>query len=282
MKNIRLVVSLLAALGLCTMSACSSDPKIEDAPVSTTTSAVPDPAEVRAQLDRAVDKTAKKYHAKVGVAISAGDDTFAAGDKGEGPVWSTIKVPIAIAALKDGADKSLVDLAIKESDNDAAFALWSQVQWREGSAENAVKALLDDYGSHANIHDSAFGYSTWLLKDQAVFGAELPCIPEADYVHKGLKDIVSWQRVGLSAQPRTRAKSGWGLDEEENEYTYRQFGVHEVDGKRVGVALSVVMDGEDYADAEPAVKYLAHQLVDIVDAGVDAGDIKAVTHCKTR
>ncbi|MDU7790926.1 MAG: hypothetical protein E7J80_12040, partial [Corynebacterium sp.] len=225
---------------------------------------------------------AKKYHAKVGVAISAGEDTFVAGDKGEGPVWSTIKVPIAIAALKDGADKSLVDLAIKESDNDAAFALWSQVQWREGSAENAVKALLDDYGSHAKIHDSAFGYSTWSLKDQAVFGAELPCIPEADYVHKVLKDIVSWQRVGLSAQPRTRAKSGWGLDEEENEYTYRQFGVHEVDGKRVGVALSVVMDGEDYADAEPAVKYLAHQLVDIVDTGVDAGAIKAVAHCKTR
>ena len=55
-----------------------------------------------------------------------------------------------------------------------------------------------------------------------------------------------------------------------------------MDGKRVGVALSVVMDGEDYADAEPAVKYLAHQLVDIVDTGVDAGDIKAVAHCKTR
>jgi len=235
---------------------------------------------VRTQLDRAVDKTARKYHAKVGVAISAGDDTIAVGDKGKGPVWSTIKVPIAIAALKDGADKSLVDLAIKESDNDAAYSLWSQVQWREGSADKAVEELLEDYGSHADTHDTAFGYSTWSLKDQAVFGAELPCIEEADYVHKVLKDIVAWQKIGLSKEKRTRAKSGWGLDEDDNEYTYRQFGVHEVAGKRVGVALSVVTDGEDYAKAEPAVKYLAHELVDIVDKGVEKGNIEPAAQCK--
>ena len=254
MNSYRLGVSLLAVLTLFTVSACSSDPETEKASAPATASPAPNPDSVRTQLDRAVDKTARKYHAKVGVAISAGDDAIAVGDKGKGPVWSTIKVPIAIAALKDGADKSLVDLAIKESDNDAAYSLWSQVQWHEGSADKAVEELLEDYGSHADIHNTAFGYSTWSLKDQAVFGAELPCIEEADYVHKVLKDIVSWQKIGLSKEKRTRAKSGWGLDEDENEYTYRQFGVHEVTGKRVGVALSVVTDGEDYAKAEPAVK----------------------------
>ena len=171
-------------------------------------------------------------------------------------------------------------MAIKESDNDAAYSLWSQVQWHEGSADKAVEELLEDYGSHADIHDTAFGYSTWSLKDQAVFGAELPCIEEADYVHKVLKDIVSWQKIGLSKEKRTRAKSGWGLDEDEDEYTYRQFGVHEVTGKRVGVALSVVTDGEDYAKAEPAVKYLAHEMVGIVDRGVKKGIIKPAAHCK--
>ena len=133
---------MLAALTLFTVSACSSDPETENVPAPSTSSPAPDPDSVRTQLDRAVDKTARKYHAKVGVAISAGDDTIAVGDKGKGPVWSTIKVPIAIAALKDGADKSLVDLAIKESDNDAAYALWSQVKWREGSADKAVEELL--------------------------------------------------------------------------------------------------------------------------------------------
>lgn len=282
MKNKRLGVSLLAALTLLTVSACSGEPETESAPASSTTSSAPDQNLVRTQLDRSVDKTAKKYHAQVGVAISASDDTIAAGDKGDGPVWSTIKVPIAIAALKDGADKSLVDLAIKESDNDAAYSLWSQVQWYEGSADKAVRDLLDDHGSHADIHDTAFGYSTWPLKDQAVFGAQLPCIEEADYVHKVLKDIVSWQKVGLSKEKQTRAKSGWGLDDEENEYTYRQFGVHEVAGKRVGIALSVVTDGENYAEAEPAVDYLAHQLVDIVEAGVDEGNIEPAAQCEDR
>nr|WP_255717427.1 hypothetical protein [Corynebacterium sp. ACRPF] len=271
---------MLAALTLLTVSACSGDPETENVPAPSTSSPALDPDSVRTQLDHAVEKTARKYHAKVGVAISAGDDTIAVGDKGKGPVWSTIKVPIAIAALKDGADKSLVDLAIKESDNDAAYSLWSQVQWQEGSADKAVEELLEDYGSHADIHDTAFGYSTWSLKDQAVFGAELPCIEEADYVHKVLKDIVSWQKIGLSKENRTRAKSGWGLDEDDNEYTYRQFGVHEVAGKRVGVALSVVTDGEDYAKAEPAVKYLAHELVDIVDKGVEKGNIEPAAQCK--
>lgn len=280
MNSYRLGVSLLAALTLFTVSACSSDPETEKASAPATAPSAPNPDSVRTQLDRAVEKTARKYHAKVGVAISAGNDTIAVGDKGKGPVWSTIKVPIAIAALKDGADKSLVDLAIKESDNDAAYSLWSQVQWHEGSADKAVEELLEDYGSHVDIHDTAFGYSTWSLKDQAVFGAELPCIEEADYVHKVLKDIVSWQKIGLSKEERTRAKSGWGLDEDENEYTYRQFGVHEVTGKRVGVALSVVTDGEDYAKAEPAVKYLAHEMVGIVDRGVKKGIIKPAAHCK--
>lgn len=280
MNSYRLGVSLLAALTLFTVSACSSDPETGKASAPATASPAPNPDSVRTQLDRAVDKAARKYHAKVGVAISAGDVTIAVGDKGKGPVWSTIKVPIAIAALKDGADKSLVDLAIKESDNDAAYSLWSQVQWHEGSADKAVEELLEDYGSHADIHNTAFGYSTWSLKDQAVFGAELPCLEEADYVHKVLKDIVSWQKIGLSKEERTRAKSGWGLDEDENEYTYRQFGVHEVTGKRVGVALSVVTDGEDYAKAEPAVKYLAHEMVGIVDRGVKKGIIKPAAHCK--
>ena len=280
MNSYSLGVSLLAALTLFTVSACSSDPETEKASAPATAPSAPNPDSVRTQLDRAVEKTTRKYHAKVGVAISAGDDAIAVGDKGKGPVWSTIKVPIAIAALKDGADKSLVDLAIKESDNDAAYSLWSQVQWHEGSADKAVEELLEDYGSHADIHDTAFGYSTWSLKDQAVFGAELPCIEEADYVHKVLKDIVSWQKIGLSKEERTRAKSGWGLDEDENEYTYRQFGVHEVTGKRVGVALSVVTDGEDYAKAEPAVKYLAHEMVGIVDRGVKKGIIKPAAHCK--
>ena len=280
MNSYSLGVSLLAVLTLFTVSACSSDPETEKASAPATASPAPNPDSVRTQLDRAVDKTARKYHAKVGVAISAGDDAIAVGDKGKGPVWSTIKVPIAIAALKDGADKSLVDLAIKESDNDAAYSLWSQVQWHEGSADKAVEELLEDYGSHADIHNTAFGYSTWSLKDQAVFGAELPCIEEADYVHKVLKDIVSWQKIGLSKEERTRAKSGWGLDEDENEYTYRQFGVHEVTGKRVGVALSVITDGEDYAKAEPAVKYLAHEMVGIVDRGVKKGIIKPAAHCK--
>jgi hypothetical protein len=222
----------------------------------------------------------KDYDAKVGVAISAGEEKISAGDKGEGPAWSTIKVPIAITALQDGADPSLVDLAIKESDNDAAYALWSQVQWEEGVASEAVEKLLREHGSNASIEDDAFGYSTWPLQEQANFGAQLPCIKEAEYVHEVLNDIVEWQNVGLSKHTSTRAKSGWGLDENSNDYTFRQFGVHEKDGKRVGVALSVIVEGEDYESGSAAIDDLADDVLKVIDKSIEDEKLEPDSSCE--
>ena len=60
MNSYRLGASLLAALTLFMVSACSGDPEAENVSAPATTSPAPDPDLVRTQLDRAVDKTAKK------------------------------------------------------------------------------------------------------------------------------------------------------------------------------------------------------------------------------
>ncbi|MER0101249.1 hypothetical protein [Corynebacterium sp. KPL2734] len=204
--------AILATVSLAAVAACSSPEQAADTAgegASASVSAKADAALTK-DLGRAVESLSKDYDAHVGVAISAGEEKISAGDTGDGPAWSTIKVPIAITALQDGADPSLVDLAIKESDNDAAYALWSQVQWEEGVASEAVEKLLREHDSKASIEADAFGYSTWPLQEQANFGAQLPCIKEAEYVHEVLNDIVEWQSVGLSKHASTRAKSGWG------------------------------------------------------------------------
>ena len=237
-------------------------------------------AAIAKDLDRAVEAVSKDYDAKVGVAIAAGNQKISAGDKGEGPAWSTIKVPIAITALQDGADPSLVDLAIKESDNDAAYALWSQVQWEEGEASEAVEKLLREHGSKASIEEGSFGYATWPLQEQANFGAQLPCIKEAEYVHEVLNDIVEWQNVGLSKHTSTRAKSGWGLDENSDDYTFRQFGVHEMDGKRVGVALSVIVEGEDYENGSAAIDDLADDVLKAIDKAIADEKLEPDSSCE--
>ncbi|MGV0362459.1 S-adenosylmethionine synthetase [Corynebacterium minutissimum] len=229
-----------------------------------------------------VESEYKEYDIQAGVAAADSTDVVQAGLPGEEPTWSTVKVPIAIAALRDGASPDLVDLAIKESDNDAAYALWSHVQWNEGDASSALKDLLDDYGSTGELEEP-FGYSRWLLKDQAVFGSHLPCIPEAEYVYDAMDEIVEWQDNGLDKLPNTRAKGGWGLSEEDNGYTHRQVGVRDAgsDGS-IGLAIEVTMPGESAEKAIPALNVLAAGVDRSVTEALDAGALTPVKECEPK
>ncbi|MDN6461009.1 MAG: S-adenosylmethionine synthetase, partial [Corynebacterium flavescens] len=94
------------------------------------------------QLGALVSELEEDFPGEVGIAVSGASQTSSAGVAGEGPAWSTIKVPIAIAALRDGASPELVNLAIEQSDNDAAYALWSQVKWSEDNATAAIDEVL--------------------------------------------------------------------------------------------------------------------------------------------
>ena len=174
-----------------------------------------------------------------------------------------------------------MDLAIKESDNDAAYALWSHVQWNEGDASSALKELLDDYGSTGELEEP-FGYSRWLLKDQAVFGSQLPCIPEAEYVYDAMDEIVAWQDNGLDKLPNTRAKGGWGLAEEDNVYTHRQVGVRDTNGGSVGLAIEVTMPGESADKAISALNVLAAGVDRSVTDALDAGALTPVKDCEPK
>lgn len=229
-----------------------------------------------------VESEYKEYDIQAGVAVADSTDVVQAGLPGEEPTWSTVKVPIAIAALRDGASPDLVDLAIKESDNDAAYALWSHVQWNEGDASSALKELLDDYGSTGELEEP-FGYSRWLLKDQAVFGSQLPCIPEAEYVYDAMDEIVAWQDNGLDKLPNTRAKGGWGLSEEDNGYTHRQVGVRDTgNGGSIGLAIEVTMPGESADKAIPALNVLAAGVDRAVTEALEGGALTAVKDCEPK
>ena len=229
-----------------------------------------------------VESEYKEYDIQAGVAVADSAGVVQAGLPGEEPTWSTVKVPIAIAALRDGASPDLVDLAIKESDNDAAYALWSHVQWNEGDASSALKELLGDYGSTGELEEP-FGYSRWLLKDQAVFGSHLPCIPEAEYVYEAMDEIVAWQDNGLDKLPNTRAKGGWGLSEEDNGYTHRQVGVRDTgNGGSIGLAIEVTMPGASAEKAIPALNVLAAGVDRAVTEALDGGALTPVKECELK
>lgn len=240
--------------------------------------------DVSSELRAVIADVESEFDVRAGVSVADQEETFNAGLKGDEPAWSTVKVPIAIAALRDGASPELVDLAIKESDNDAAYALWSHVQWTEGDAGSAVKALLKEYDTTGEFAEP-FGYSTWVLEEQAKFGAHLPCIPEAEQVYEAMDDIVEWQDNGLDKLPDTRAKGGWGLSETDNGYTHRQIGVRETAGGgtaengAVGLAIEVTMPGEYAEEAIPALDTLAAGVDRVVSEALEAGALTPLVGC---
>ena len=102
------------------------------------------------------------------------------GDGRSGVAWSTIKVPLAIAALRSDRSraKDLVVKAITESDNAASEQLWSRLG---GPAEAArqVQGVIAEGGDTATVVESrrlrrgftAFGQTQWTLLRQARFAA---------------------------------------------------------------------------------------------------------------
>ncbi|WP_347306725.1 hypothetical protein [Corynebacterium sp. SA-MJD20WY100] len=295
--------SFLCAGLILPLAACSpSQEQPSDAPVAAAGSSAASASggEARAQLEDLVADLVKDHHdAEVGIALTDAQGALATGAPGKGPAWSTIKVPIAITALRNGASTDLVDAAIKESDNDAAYALWSKVKWSEDNATAAIDEVLAEGGSKATWQkpdangDVSFGYAEWLLKDQATFAAHLNCVANNKQVSRAMGDIVEWQQYGLTALDNTRAKGGWGFDEDSGRYTQRQFGVLDIgdttpgEHGSIGIAMTVVfhdMDDFDseqdaYDDTVKALDDAASDLKDMISEGIDDGTLTPVHDC---
>lgn len=169
--------------------------------------------------------------------------------------WSTIKVPLSIAAIEDsGADAPTeVVPAITESSNDAALALWSGLG-PPREAASAVDEVLRAYHSAGTRTESepvrlpfsAFGQTTWSVPDQARFAAALSCAGPGSAggeVHALMADVVPDQRWGIGDLEQAHLKGGWG-PQDDGGYVVRQLGDVVVAGERYALAGSArALDG---------------------------------------
>ncbi len=183
---------------------------------------------------------------KTGVAIAAMDGTClaASGTWSTGVAWSTIKVPLAIAAVRAGVDsRELVAQTITQSDNAAAEELWSRLG-DPALAAQQVQAVIRDGGDATTVVESqrlrpdytAFGQTQWSLLAQAQFAARLPCIPDASGVVDLMYNLCADHCWGLAAKGFA-AKGGWGPGIA-GDYLVRQFAIVPIDAGHVGVALA--------------------------------------------
>jgi hypothetical protein len=207
-----------------------------------------------AGLQVSFDKLAGQLGGSEGLAFSSigGGSPTVLGSWKTGAGWSTVKVPLAVAAVAkahgkpDAEIQRLMRLALTASDNAAAEQLWSRLGEPQTAAAQ-VQAVLRSGGDHDTVVQSqrvrpgftAFGQTTWSVANQAAFVAALPCVTYSDEVLRLMGAVEPGQRwgigsVGLPAQ----FKGGWGPGLGGG-YLVRQMGVVTLaNGSRVGLAIA--------------------------------------------
>lgn len=224
--------------------------------------------DIAAQLQSAVDQVVSLYGGSAGIAFSDGATTFSAGDVSPAAAWSTIKVPIAIAALRNDPSQSTnVEAAIQWSDNAAAEALWGSL----GALDQAglvTGSVLSEGGVQVSVNTvvtrsgfSSFGQTMWSTYDQARFAANLGCISGSAPILQNMAMVEPSQSWGIGQLPQAKFKGGWGPDPD-GFYSARQFGLttDPVTGQSSALAIFVKSGSGNFNDAQMMANALISEI----------------------
>lgn len=213
-------------------------------------------------------------------APGAGGPDLSGGGFSTGDAWSTIKVPIAERVLKDfggpngiGSTRSAnITNAITLSDNDAAAALFADLEKKHGGlapASEAVGEMLRQAGDGETViltegrdSFSTYGQTDWSLASQFRYMAALAggCIGDSasrtfllgQMAAVGGSDVFGIGAAGFPA----RWKGGWG-PEPDGRYLVRQMGVMEVDGKEIVLAMAAIPDDGTFESGQSMLSQIA-------------------------
>ena len=250
-------------------------PPLEPMQLSSEESAPQPSAELQAILDKSVAEVVQAYGGVAEVSIVGAIGEYGAGDAGGFAAWSTIKVPIAIAALKTNPGLAQqAALAIQTSDNPAAMTLWNS------TTPEAVEEVLAQGGAPITVQRqyirpefSPFGQTKWTVAEQARFASHLRCVDGAGPVLELMGSITAGQSYGLGTLPAARFKGGWGPSALNGGYEVRQFGlVQDKEGRDVAIALAVRSGDGSYASGQT----MASQLAALIRPALDTAP---AAHC---
>ena len=134
-------------------SAPASQPS--QVPASPATPAVPPPV-AGGPFATEFASLAAQLNATVGIVVrpvGAGPAPVTAGEWSTGTAWSTIKVPLAIAGLRETNPPQVTDAmraAITQSDNEAAESIWQSLG-DPAEAAKKVEAVLAETGAPTTV-----------------------------------------------------------------------------------------------------------------------------------
>lgn len=211
---------------------------------------------------------AAQLNATVGIEVrpvGAGSAPVTAGEWSTGTAWSTIKVPLAIAGLREANPPEVTEAmraAITQSDNEAAESIWQSLG-DPVTAAKKVEAVLAEAGAPTTVQSqkvrpefTAFGQTEWSLSDQAAFLSSAVCDPRNQPILDLMGQISPDQRWGIGMIPGAKFKGGWGPALDGN-YLVRQFGVIPVANGSAVVAVAVEPNSGSFDDGTQALTKVA-------------------------
>lgn len=211
------------------------------------------------ELAQGADATIGLSVAPLGGASSA----LPIGDWTSGAAWSTMKVPLAMASLREPTvPRNAIDQAITNSDNSAGEQLWTTLGDPQAAAVK-VEAVLRDAGDPTTVESrklrtgfSAFGQSQWSLTDQANFLARAACDTTNAPVINLMGQIASDQSWGLGTLTGAQFKGGWG-PAASGEYLVRQVGIVPTLNGRAVVAIAAASESGSFAQGTAVLDSMA-------------------------
>ncbi len=238
----------------------------------------PEPVEKKlAKSYAALQKSMKKsLPGQLGVAIApiGGDQVISLGSLKTGRAWSTLKVPVSLAAQRKRgpAVAMMEDKAITFSDNDAAGELWGVLGGGHASVDAVTAVLREGHDTRTHVSSevdtpaSFPGYTSWALRDQALFGAHLPCLPGSENIIRLMSDVAPNQQWGIAKVGRnkgavTAVKGGWGpATSKSGAHLVRQLGVISTVDGQVAVSMAAIPRSGSFTDGTKMLTRLGNWL----------------------
>ncbi|MFC0313547.1 hypothetical protein ACFQNE_03215 [Gordonia phosphorivorans] len=178
-----------------------------------------------------------------------------AGERSALPAWGTIRVPVALAAARAGADSADVTAALAGSDSAAVNRLWQQLGSSPGQAVEKALGELGDRTTRVRAGSgddyAVLAKTVWPAGSQSMFGAGLLCAADRGAVTKPMTPPTSGQglwglqtAVGQNGVQFVAAHGGWGPVESSS--TARQLGLIQTARGLLSVSIAATADGADH------------------------------------
>jgi len=198
-------------------------------------------------------------------AVGAEQGPMTLGEWQSGPAWSTIKVPLVIAALREEKPPRVTDAmvaAITESNNAAAESIWASLG-DPVTAAHKVEDVLRQTGDPTTVQSqkvrpefSAFGQTEWPLTEQVRFTSVAVCENAYAPIFALMGDVQADQRWGLGTVSGSQFKGGWGPSPT-GSYLVRQMGVLTTPTGMIAVALAAQPASGKFDDGTAALTEIA-------------------------